>query len=164
MTCHLDIHTKKQNRRLYDQVVTLQEDLSRLSEIVTYLAGLSDEASAAFDISDQLDSIHHCLNRFEARCLAIQVAAYENEFVEPYIDEEISAELVFPNHRWDDVRKDARRANKLANQLTLTLTKIRTGMGGLQSQSPVPEDIEQINQVVSTAVHGLTSEWNGNPG
>ena len=164
MTCYLDKHTQKQNRRLYDQVVTLQEDLSRLSEIVTYLAVLSDEASAAFDISDQLDSIHNCLNRFEARCLAIQVAVYENEFVEPYIDEEISAELVFPNHRWEDVRKDARRANKLANQLTLTLTKIRTGMGGLQSQPPVPEDIEQINQVVSTAVHGLTSEWNGNPG
>ena len=118
MICNLDKHTQKQNRRLYDQVVTLQEDLSRLSEIVTYLAGLSDEASAAFDISDQLDSIHHCLNRFETRCLAIQVAAYENEFVEPYIDEEISTELVFPNHRWEDVRKDARRANKLANQLT----------------------------------------------
>lgn len=164
MTCYLDKHTQKQNRRLYDQVVTLQEDLSRLSEIVTYLSGLSDEASAAFDISDQLDSIHHCLNRFETRCLAIQVAAYENEFVEPYIDEEISAELFFPNHRWEDVRKDARRANKLANQLTLTLTKIRAGMGGLRSQSPVPEDIERINRVVSTAVHGLTSEWNGNPG
>jgi hypothetical protein len=62
------------------------------------------------------------------------------------------------------VRKDAKRANKLANQLTLTLTKIRAGMGGLQSQAPAPEDIEQINQVVSNAVHGLTSEWNGNLG
>ena len=39
MTCYLDKHTQKQNRRLYDQVVTLQEDLSRLSEIVAYLAG-----------------------------------------------------------------------------------------------------------------------------
>ena len=89
MTCNLDKHTQKQNRRLADQVVTLQEDLSRLSGIVTLLAELSDEGLAAFDISDQLDSIHRCLNRFEARCLSIQVAAYDNEFSEPFIDEEI---------------------------------------------------------------------------
>lgn len=164
MTCYLDKHTQKQNQRLADQVVTLQEDLSRLSGIVTHLAELSDEALAAFDIADQLDSIHRCLNRFEARCLSIQVAAYDNEFSEPFIDEEICGELVFPNHEWENVRKDAKRANKLANQLTLTLTKIRAGMGGLQSQAPAPEDIERINQVVSNAVHGLTSEWNGNLG
>jgi len=164
MTCQLDKHTQKQNRRLADQVVTLQEDLSRLSGIVTHLAELSDEGLAAYDIADQLDSIHRCLNRFEARCLSIQVAAYDNEFSEPFIDEEICGELVFPNHKWEDVRKDAKRANKLANQLTLTLTKIRAGMGGLQSQTPAPQDIERINQVVSNAVHGLTSEWNGNLG
>jgi hypothetical protein len=164
MTCYFDKHTQKQNQRLADQVVTLQEDLSRLSGIVKHLAELSDEALAAFDIADQLDSIHRCLNRFEARCFSIQVAAYDNEFSEPFIDEEICGELVFPNHKWEDVRKDAKRANKLANQLTLTLTKIRAGMGGLQSQVPAPEDIEQINQVVSNAVHGLTSEWTGNLG
>ena len=164
MTCYLDKHTQKQNQRLADQVVTLQEDLSRLSGIVTHLAELSDEALAAFDIADQLDSIHRCLNRFEARCLSIQVAAYDNEFSEPFIDEEICGELVFPNHKWEDVRKDAKRANKLANQLTLTLTKIQSGMGGLQSQAPAPQDIERINQVVSNAVHGLTSEWTHNLG
>ena len=97
MTCYLDKHTQKQNQRLADQVVTLQEDLSRLSGIVTHLAELSDEGLAAFDIADQLDSIHRCLNRFEARCLSIQVAAYDNEFSEPFIDEEICGELVFPN-------------------------------------------------------------------
>ena len=164
MTCYLDKGTKKQNRRLYDQVCTLQEDLSRLSGIVTHLAEFSDEALAAFDISDQLNSIHTCLNRFEARCLSIQIAAYDNEFSEPFIDEEICGELVFPNHKWENVCKDAKRASKLANQLTLTLTKIRAGMNGLQSQGPAPEDIERINKAVSNAVHGLTSEWNGNLG
>jgi hypothetical protein len=164
MTCYLENHAKKQNHRLAGQVVTLQEDLSRLSSIVTHLARLSDEALSAFDISDQLDSIHRCLNRFEARCIAIQATAYENELVESFIDEEICSDLVFPNHTWEDVRKDANRANKLANQLTLSLTKIRYGLGGLQSQTPAPEDIEQINQVVSNAVTGLAAEWNGNLG
>jgi len=49
MTCYLDKHTQKQNRRLANQVVTLQEDLSRLSGIVTHLAELSDEGLAAFE-------------------------------------------------------------------------------------------------------------------
>jgi hypothetical protein len=164
MTCYLDQDTQKQNQRLADRVVTLQEDLSRLSGIVTHLAELSDEGLAAIDIADQLDSIHRCLNRFEARCLSIQGAAYDNEFSEPCMDEEICGERVLPNHKWEDVRKDAKRANKLANQLTLTLTKIRYGFGGFQVQSLAPKDIDQINQAVSNTVSGLAAEWNGNLG
>jgi len=164
MTCALDKHTQKQNLRLAEQVVTLQEDLSRLSGIVTQLAELSDEGLAAFDIADQLDSIHRCLNRFETRCLSIQIAAYDNEFAEPFMNEENCGELFFPNHTWEDIRKDARRANKLANQLTLALTKIRAGMDGLQPQAPAPEDIERINHTVTRVIQGLTSEWINHPG
>ena len=161
MTCRLDKHTQKQSRKPINQLVTLQEDLTRLSETVTCLTGLSDEMLAAFDISDQLDSIHRCLNRFETRCLAIKITSFENEFVKPNNAEEMSAELVFPNHRWEDIRKDAKRANKLANQLTQTLTKIRSDMTGLQITTDAPEDLKQINQTVSNAVRGLNAGWDG---
>ena len=161
MTSRLDKYTQKQNQKPINQVITLQEDLSRLTEIVTYLVGLSDESLVAFDISDQLDSIHRCLNRFETRCLAINITSFENEFVEPNNVEEKSAELVFSNHRWEDIRKDAKRANKLANQLTQTLTKIRSDMTGLKTTTDAPEDLKQINQTVSNTVRGLNAGWDG---
>ena len=162
MTSYLNKLISNQNRRLTGQLETLQEDLLRLSGFVTQLAGLSDEELAAYEISDQLDSIHRCLNRFETRCLAIQIAAYENEFADPFIDESWET-IVFPDHDWGDIRKDTKRANKLANQLTLTLTKIRSGLGGSQAYAHVPEEILQINQVVGNAVSALASDWNNNP-
>ena len=162
MTCYLNKLISNQNRRLTGQLETLQEDLLRLSGFVTQLAGLSDEELATYEISDQLDSIHRCLNRFETRCLAIQIAAYENEFADPFIDESCET-IAFQDHDWGDIRKDAKRANKLANQLTLTLTKIRSGLGGSQAYAHIPEEILQINQVVGNAVCALASDWNNNP-
>jgi hypothetical protein len=164
MTFFLEKNTNKQNQRVASKVVTLQEDLSRLSGIVTHLAGLSEEDLINFDVADQMDSIHKCLKRFETCSIAIQAAAYENEFAEPFVDEDTFGELDSQDINWENVRKEARRARKLSNQLTLTLTKIRFGMEGIQTPSHAPEEFDQINQVVLNAVSGMALDWKSNLG
>jgi len=162
-TCLLTKSVKSQNTRLVSQLETIQEDLTRLFGYVCQLSDLSLEQLETLDIEDLVDEIHSNLRRFEARCMANRVMTNEDEFAQMASD---VTEIPSPKSTgdWNSVRREAKRANKLANQLTLTLTKIRAGMGGLQTQAPAPEDIEQINQVVSNAVHGLNSEWNGNLG
>ena len=86
MNCLLTKPITKQHTSLSTRLETIQEDLVRLSGFVSQLSGLTDEQLAACEITDQLDSIHRCLNRFEARCMAIQVAAYEDEFAAPVDD------------------------------------------------------------------------------
>jgi hypothetical protein len=154
MTCQ--IH-KYPNRRLSGQLETLQEDLQRLSELMPQLAGLPDEEVAAFEISDQFQNIHRCLNRFEARCVAIQITAYEDEYAAP-VDEE-SIEPALPvNNDWTIVRREAKRVNKHSSQLTSSLSKIRAGLGEYQNPGVVPEDIIRINRAVGNAVSGLASD------
>jgi len=156
MACLLTKPNTKQNTSLSTQLETIQEDLARLSGFVSQLSGLTDEQLAACEITDQLDLIHSCLNRFEARCLVIQVAAYEDEFAAPVSEE--SYEMASPlNNNWTTVRREAKRANKLASQLTNSLSKIRTGLGEYQNPGAIPEDIVRINQTVGNAVNGLAS-------
>jgi hypothetical protein len=70
--------------------------------------------------------------------------------------------LLSPKREWGDIRKDAKCADRLANQLALTLSRIRSGLGGRQVQATVPHDIERLNQVVGNAVSGLAADWNNN--
>ena len=157
MNCLLTKPITKQHTSLSTQLETIREDLVRLSGFVSQLSRLTDEQLAACEIADQLDSIHRCLTRFEARCMAIQVAAYEDEFAAP-VDEE-SYEMAFPeNNNWTTVRREAKRANKLANQLTNSLGKIRAGLGEYQNPGAIPEDIVRVNQTVGNAVSSLASD------
>ena len=143
------------------QVETLQEDLQRISGLVAQLIELSDEELAILEISDHLDAIHRSLNRFEARCLTLHVATHENEFPDPFMGD-FCKPVSHPNLDWGDVRKNAKRANRLANQLTLTLHKIRSHMDGVQAQNYIPKDIVQINMTIDNGVGALASEWNAN--
>jgi flagellin-like hook-associated protein FlgL len=156
-TCLLTNPRIKQPICLTSQLNTIQEDIARLSGFILQLSDFSDEQLEALGIADQLDSIHRCLNRFEARCMAIQVAAYEDEFVAPVEDK--SYEIAFlENNNWTTVRREAKHANKLVSQLTNSLSKIRAGLGEYQNQGAIPEDIVRINQVVGNAVSGLASD------
>ena len=157
MNCLLTKPITKQHTSLSTQLETIREDLVRLSGFVSQLSGLTDEQLAACEITDQLDSIHRCLSRFEARCLAIQIDAYEDEFDAPVDDE--SYGMAFPeNNNWTNVRREAKRANKLASQLTNSLSKIRAGLGEYQNPGAIPEDIVRINQTVGNAVNSLASD------
>ena len=158
MNCLLPKTITNQHTSLSSQLETIQEDLVRLSGFISQLWGLTEEQLAACEISEQLDSIHRCLNRFEARCLTIQVAAYEDEFPAPVDDE--SYEMTFPeNNNWTTVRREVKRANKLANQLTGSHSKIRACLGEYQNPGVIPEDIVRINQTAGNAVSGLASDY-----
>ena len=159
MDCVLKKHIDHDCGRLSHQLETLQDDLQRLSAYITEFSNLSPSELAALKLDDQLDTIHNCLQRFEARFLSIRVAACEYEFVTPIEDEQNQASIA-TDMNFKTIRSNARRANKLAGQLTSTITRIRSGLGQLQNQTTIPQDILQINQVVGNAVDGLTSEWN----
>ena len=157
MACLRTKPITKHHANLSTRLETIQEDLVRLSGFLPQLSGLTDEQLAAFDITDQLDSIHRCLNRFEAHCMAIQITAFEDEFTAPVDDE--SYGMAFPeNNNWTTIRREAKHANKLASQLTNSLNKIRAGLGEDQNPGAIPEDIVRINQTAGNAVSGFASD------
>ncbi len=149
--------TKKQHSRLSSQLATILEDLTRLSRFTYQLSDLTDEQLESFDIADQLDAIHCCLNRFEAHCMAIKIASYEDEFAAPVVEE---SEFAFPRLTgdWNTVRREVKRVNKLSGQLTESLSKIRAGLS--ENQYPVgsSEDIRRINQILGNDINGLASD------
>ena len=159
MDCVLYKHIDHDCGRLSHQLETLQDDLQRLSAYITELSDLSPSELAALKVDDQLDTIHNCLQRFETRFLSVRITACEYEFVTPIEDEQTEATLA-SDLNFKTIRSNARRANKLAGQLTSTITRIRSGLGQLQNPAMIPQDILQLNQVVGNAVDGLTTEWN----
>jgi hypothetical protein len=56
------------------------------------------------------------------------------------------------------VRREAKRANKLASQLTDSIRKIRTGLGENQDAGVIPEDILQIKQAFGNTVNDFGSD------
>jgi hypothetical protein len=158
MTCLLGKPNTKVRASLSSQVETIQDDLIQFSQFVSQLSGITDEELAVFDISEELQTIHHCLKRFEAHCLAIQIATYEDKISATFDHE--PAVMTFPGDKnWTSVRREAKHVNKLASQFTSSLNKIRAGLRDHQDQDVVPEDIVQINQVVGNAVSGIASDW-----
>jgi len=144
-TCLLTKSVKTQNTRLVSQLETIQEDLTRLFGYVCQLSVLSLEQLETLDIEDQVDEIHSSLRRFEARCMANRVMTNDDEFAQEASN---VTELMPPQSTgdWSTVRREAKRANKLASQLTESIRKIRTGLGENQDAGVIPEDILQIKQ------------------
>jgi hypothetical protein len=158
MTTNLLIKTMKTQRsRLVSQLEKIQNDLVRLSGYVSQLSDLPNEQLETLDISDQLTSIHLCLKRFETHCAAIKIASFNDEFAEPVMEE---SKFVFPTSTgdWNKVRREAKHANKLASQLTESISKIRTGLNDNQDPNGIPEDILRINQTLGDAVNGFETD------
>ena len=102
-------------------------------------------------MEDPVEEIFRCLKRFEARCIAIQ--SCEDEIAGLFIGECVGKKIPKNNWYWYTVRREARRANKLASQLSETISKIRAGLGENQNPDAIPEDILQINQTFGNAVN-----------
>jgi hypothetical protein len=159
MNCFLDNHTLKQKPDCFAQLEIIQNDLMRLSDLINQLSELSEKELTGFDFTNSLEEIHLCLKRFEARCQVIQTRRYEDEIADG-IDEESFETNFQENENWMKVRREAKRANKLAAQLTSSLGKIRAGLG--EYQSAIPDDLVQINRTVGNVVNGLASDWVNN--
>jgi len=156
-TCLLTKSVKTQNTRLVSQLETIQEDLTRLFGYVSQLSDLSLEQLETLDIDDQVDEIHSSLRRFEACCMANKVMTNEDEFAQMASD---MTEIPSPKSTgdWNTVRREAKRANKLAGQLTDSIRKIRTGLGENQDAGVIPEDILQIKQAFGNPVNDFGSD------
>jgi len=156
-TCLLTKSVKTQNTRLVSQLETIQDDLTRLFGYVSQLSDLSLEQLETLDIEDQVDEIHSSLRRFEARFMANRVLTNEDEFAQMASD---VTEIPSPKSTgdWNTVRREAKRANKLASQLSETITKIRAGLSENQNVSVIPEDILQIKQTFGNVVNDFGSD------
>ena len=155
--CLLSKSEKPQNTRLIAQLETIQEDLPRLFGYVSQLSDLPIEQLDSLHIEDQVDEIHNSLKRFEARCMANRVLTNDDEFAQEASD---VTELMPPQSTgdWSTVRREAKRANKLASQLTESIRKIRTGLGENQDTGVIPEDILQIKQAFRNAISDFGSD------
>ena len=156
-TCLLSKSEKPQNTRLIAQLETIQEDLPRLFGYVSQLSDLSLEQLETLQIEDQVNEIHSSLRRFEARCMANRILTNEDEFAQMASD---VIEITSPKSTddWNTVRREAKRANKLASQLTDSIRKIRTGLGENQDAGVIPEDILQIKQAFGNTVNDFGSD------
>ena len=156
-TCFLTKSVKTQNTRLVSQLETIQEDLPRLFGYVSQLSDIPIEQLDSLQIEDQVDEIHKSLKRFEARCMANRVLTNDDEFAQEASD---VTELMPPQSTgdWSTVRREAKRANKLASQLTESIRKIRTGLGENQDTGVIPEDILQIKQAFGNAISDFGSD------
>jgi len=156
-TCLLTKSVKTQNTRLVSQLETIQEDLPRLSGYVSELLDLPHEQLKTLKMEDPVEEIYRCLNRFEARCIANTILTDEIGIVQLVGD---VSERTLPNSTgdWNTVRREAKRANKLASQLTDSIRKIRTGLGENQDAGVIPEDILQIKQAFGNPVNDFGSD------
>jgi len=156
-TCLPTKSVKTQNTRLVSQLETIQEDLTRLFGYVSQLSDLSLEQLETLDIEDQVDEIHNSLRRFEARCMANRAMTNEDEFAQMASD---VIEITSPKSTgdWNTMRREAKRANKLASQLTDSIRKIRKGLGENQDAGLIPGDILQITQTFGNTVNDFGSD------
>ncbi len=156
-TCLLTKSGKPQNTRLIVKLETIQEDLPRLFGYVSQLSDLPIEQLDSLQIEDQVDEIHNSLKRFEARCMANRVLTNDDEFAQEASD---VTEQMPPQSTgdWSTVRREAKRANKLASQLTESIRKIRTGLGENQDTGVIPEDILQIKQAFRNGISDFGSD------
>ena len=148
---------KPQSTRLIAQLETIQEDLPRLFGYVSQLSDLPIELLDTLQIEEQVDEIHNSLKRFETRCMANRVLTNDDEFAQEASD---VTELMPPQSTgdWSTLRREAKRANKLASQLTESISKIRTGLGENQDTGVIPEDILQIKQAFGNAISDFGSD------
>lgn len=156
-TCLPTKSVKTQNTRLVSQLETIQDDLTRLFGYVSQLSDLSLEQLETLDIEDQVDEIHNSLRRFEARCMANRAMTNEDEFAQMASD---VIEITSPKSTgdWNTMRREAKRANKLASQLTDSIRKIRKGLGENQDAGLIPGDILQITQTFGNTVNDFGSD------
>lgn len=89
--------------------------------------------------------------------MANRVMTNEDEFAQMASD---VIEITSPKSTgdWNTVRREAKRANKLASQLTDSIRKIRTGLGENQDAGVIPEDILQIKQAFRNPVYDFGSD------
>lgn len=143
-------------------VEAIKVELPSVSTYMNQLTQLSDEELNKTELTDKLADLLYCLSQFKAWCQIIQITNNDDEFITNGNEEVLGINFQEKNN-WSTVRREARHANTLTKQLAGSLNEIRLGLGDLQDQRGVPEDIVLINQTIRDTVSGLASDWITNP-
>ena len=160
MIATLDYPRKKSGRLLASQIETVQEDLVRLSGVFMQLMDLPMDILRDLDLSGEVDSLHRSLIRFENHCATLSVISKVEQDLEAVADIGPYTSFRTSDQQWGAVRRNAKRANQLAGQLTLTLMRLRDQENEISGQSDAPEDIQRMNLSVVSSVNRLLAEWN----
>jgi hypothetical protein len=97
------------------------------------------------------------LKCFETHLAAIKIGLTNGEFADPVMEE---SDWVFPMSTvdWNPVRREAKHANKLARQLTESISKIRVDLSENQYPAAIPEDLLRINQTIGYVVNDFVTD------
>ena len=156
----LDYPREKTGRLVAGQIETVQEDLARLSSVFSQFMDLPSDILGDPDLPCELDTLHRSLMRFENRCSALAATLEVERDLEAVADIGPYTSFRASDQQWGAVRRNAKRANQLAGQLTLTLMRLRDQENEIPEQSDAPEDIQRMNLSVVSSVNRLLAEWN----
>ena len=160
MIATLDYPKKITVQQFACQIETVINDLARLSDVVTQLSDLPYETLKELDLSSELEAVHRCLTRFANYCASMSTYSDATLDAEATANIAPSRKIRDTNQQWGTLRRNTKRANQLAGQLTLTLRELRTQESELPHQSSAPEDVQRMNLSVVTTVNRLLAEWN----
>ena len=160
MIATLDYPKNKSDRLVTSQIETVQEDLSRLSGVFIQLGNLPSDTLGDMDLYSDLETLHRSLTRFENRCATLSACVEVEQDSGVEFDSGSFRRFRPADHQWGAVRRSAKRANQLADQLTQTLKILRVQGSEETLQACVPDDIQRLNLSVFCTVNRLIAEWN----
>jgi len=149
----------KNQKKIKQQVETVKNDLMQLTELVEYLSNLTEENLVRLSISEPLEAAHLNLKRLLDQGCAIQVPYIDDVYIEPFVDQDAEHSGSPSQVNISTIKQEARRVQKLTNQLSTSLNKIRVGLGEHQKPWVAPQEVRQINQVVEAAINDLAIDW-----
>ncbi len=149
----------KNQKKVKQQVETVKNDLMQLTEILEFLSSLTEEKLVQLSISEQLETAHISLKELLDRSHAFQVPYAYEAYTDPFINQDAGNPDTLSQVNFVAIKHEARRVQKLTNQLNTSLSKIRVGLGEHQKPWMAPQEVSQINQVVESAINDLAIDW-----
>lgn len=154
MTSLRSTMNSKPKFNLSSEIGDLQQDLLHFSGILTQLLEIPHHDLVRLSISEQLAGLRRSLKSIEDRCIPI-LGSQDDEPFDPFDD--YSAVIPQVSDDWSAVQKEARKAKKLAHQLTSSFCKIRLGIAEHQGQLKAPNEITKISQELGNTFPDLFS-------
>ena len=149
----------KNQKKVKQQVESVKNDLMQLTEILEFLSSLTEENLVQLSISEQLETAHISLKGLLDRSHAFQVPYADEAYTDPFINQDAGNPDTLSQVNISAIKHEARRVQKLTNQLSTSLSKIRVGLGEHQKPWVATQEVSHINQVVESAINDLAIDW-----
>ena len=149
----------KNQKKVKQQVETVKNDLMQLTELLEFLSSLTEEKLVQLSITEQLETAHIYLKGLLDRSQAFQVPYADEDYTDPFINPDAVNPDTLSQVNIAAIKHEARRVQKLTNQLSTSLSKIRVGLGEHQKPWVATQEVSQINHVVESAINDLAIDW-----